>query len=78
MILRRQVPLAAHLAFRLAKLELPSMRQMVAWLLAQNQSRKEIAAALDICVDTVTDHIKLIYKATGTSSSHGLLLHLQS
>lgn len=76
--LHHKVPLPAQLAFRLAKLDWPPMRQIVAWLLAQNQSRKEIAATLGISVETVTGHIKLIYKATGTSSSHGLLLELAS
>ena len=76
--LRRSVPLASQLAFCLAKLNLPPMRQIVAWLLAQNQSRNQIAAALGISVETVTSHIKLIYKAAGTSSSHGLMLKLAS
>ena len=74
--LRRKVPLLSQLAFCLAKLNLPPMRQIVAWLLVQDKSRNEIAAALDISVETVTSHIKLIYKAVGTSSSHGLLLML--
>lgn len=74
--LRRQVPLAAQLAFRLAKYDWPPMRQIVAWLLAQNLSRSEIAAMVGVSVETVTSHIKLIYKVTGTSSSHGLLLKL--
>ncbi|MBI5040258.1 MAG: hypothetical protein HZB57_03370 [Gammaproteobacteria bacterium] len=72
----RKLPLLSQLAFCLAKLNLPPMRQIVAWLLAQNHSRNEIASLLDISVETVTSHIKLIYKATGTSSSHGLLLIL--
>jgi hypothetical protein len=76
--LRRKVPLASQLAFALAQFNFPPMRQIVAWLLAQNQSRNEIAAALNISVETVTSHIKLIYKAAGTSSSHGLLLKLAS
>lgn len=74
--LHRKVPLPAQLAFCLAKLDWPPMRQIVAWLLAQNKSRNEIAATLGISVETVTGHIKLIYKATGTSSSHGFLLKL--
>ena len=74
--LRRKVPLASQLVFSLAEFNFPPMRQIVAWLLAQNQSRNEIAAALDISIETVTSHIKLIYKAAGTSSSHGLLLKL--
>jgi hypothetical protein len=76
--LRRQVPLASQLAFALLPFNFPPVRQIVAWLLAHNQSRNEIADALEICSDTVTDHIKLIYKVTGTSSSHGLLMRLQS
>ena len=74
--LRRRVPFASQLAFYLAKLNLPPVRQIVAWLLTQNQSRNEIAVALDISVETVTDHIKRIYKETGASSSHGLLIKL--
>jgi hypothetical protein len=74
--LRRKVPLPSQLAFALAQFNFPPMRQIVAWLLAQNQSRNEIAAALNISVETVTSHIKLIYKAAGTSSSHGFLLKL--
>lgn len=74
--LRRQVPLVAQLTFRLAKFDWPPMRQIVAWLLAQNQSRSEIAATVGISVETVTSHIKLIYQAAGVSSSHGLLLKL--
>lgn len=74
--LRRQVPLAAQLAFCLAKLDLPPMRQIVAWLLAQNHSRNEIAATVGVSVETVTSHIKLIYQAVGASSSHGLMLKL--
>lgn len=77
-MLQRTLPLSSQLAFCLAKLNLPPVRQIVAWLLAQNQSRSEIAAALGISVETVTGHIKLIYKATGTSSSHGLLIKLSS
>lgn len=76
--LRRKVPFPAQLAFYLAKLNWPPMRQIVAWLLAQNLSRNEIAATLGISVETVTSHIKLIYKAAGTSSSLGLLLKLAS
>ena len=76
--LRRKVPLPSRLAFCLAKYNWPPMRQIVAWLLAQNQSRNEIAAALGISVETVTSHIKLIYKAADTSSSHGFLLKLAS
>lgn len=74
--LRRQIPLAAQLAFCLAKHDWPPMRQIVAWLLAQNQSRIEIAAKVGVSVETVTSHIKLIYQAVGTSSSHGLMLKL--
>jgi hypothetical protein len=74
--LRRQIPLAAQLVFCLAKLDLPPMRQIVAWLLAQNQSRNEIAATVGVSVETVTSHIKLIYQAVGASSSHGLMLKL--
>lgn len=74
--LRRQIPLAAQLAFCLARHDWPPMRQIVAWLLAQNQSRNEIAAKVGISVETVTSHIKLIYQAVGTSSSHGLMLKL--
>ena len=77
-MLRRQVPLAAQLAFRLARFDLPPMRQMVAWLLAQNQSRNKIADTLGISVETVTSHIKLVYQLTGASSSHGLMLKLAS
>lgn len=76
--LRRKVPLSSQLAFCIAKLNLPPMRQIVAWLLAQNQSRNQIAAALGLSIETVTGHIKLIYKAAGTSSSHGLLIKLSS
>ena len=74
--LRRQVPLAAQLAFCLAKLDLPPMRQIVAWLLAQNHSRNEIASTVGVSVETVTSHVKLIYQAVGASSSHGLMLKL--
>jgi DNA-binding CsgD family transcriptional regulator len=74
--LRRQVPLAAQLAFCLAKLDLSPMRQIVAWLLAQNQSRNEIAATLGVSIETVASHIKHIYSSTGASSSHGLMLKL--
>jgi DNA-binding CsgD family transcriptional regulator len=74
--LRRQVPLAAQLAFCLAKLDLPPMRQIVAWLLAQNHSRNEIASTVGVSVETVTSHIKLIYQSVGASSSHGLMLKL--
>jgi len=76
--LRRKVPLPSQLAFSLAQFSFPPMRQIVAWLLAQNQSRNEIAAALNISVETVTSHIKLIYKAAETSSSHGLVHKLAS
>lgn len=76
--LHRKVPLPSQLAFCLAKYQWPPVRQIVAWLLAQNQPRNDIAAALGISVETVTDHIKLIYKAAGTSSSHGLLIKLAS
>lgn len=74
---RRKVPFASQLAFALLPFNFPPMRQIVAWLLAHNQSRNEIANALGVCSDTVADHIKLIYKATDTSSSHGLLMRLQ-
>lgn len=72
----RKVPLPSQLAICLAKHRWPSRRQMVAWLLAQNRSRKQIAIALGIAVESVTSHIKLIYKETLTDSSHGLLLRL--
>lgn len=74
--LRRQVPLAAQLVLCLTKFNLSPMCQIVAWLLAQNQSRNEIAAAIGISLETVTSHIKRIYQAAGTSSSHGLMLKL--
>ena len=74
--LHRSIPFSSHLAFKLASLNLPPVRQMVAWLLAHNQSRNEIAQALGISAETATSHIKHIYKAVGISSSHGLLLNL--
>lgn len=74
--LRRQIPLAAQLAFSLSKHDWPPMRQIVAWLLAQNLSRKEIAEAMSLSIETVTSHIKLIYLALDTSSSHGLMIKL--
>ena len=74
--LHRSIPFSTHLAFKLAGLNLPPVRQMVAWLLAHNQSRNEIAQALGISAETATSHIKQIYKAVGISSSHGLLLNL--
>lgn len=76
--LRQKVLLNSQLAFALAQFNFPPMRQIVAWLLAQNKSRNEIADVLNISVETVTSHIKLIYKATGTSSSHGLMLKMAS
>lgn len=76
--LARKIPLVSQLAFQLIRLSFPPMRLMVAWLLAQNYSRSQIASILGISVETVTSHIKLIYKATKTSSSHGLLLNLVS
>lgn len=75
-MLRRKVPLSSQLAFYLSKLDFPPMRQMVTWLLVQNQSRSQIASTLGISVETVTSHVKLIYKATGSSSSCSLLLKL--
>jgi hypothetical protein len=75
-ILRRKIPSASQLAFSILQFNFPPIRQIVAWLLAQNKSRNEIAITLETCVDTVSDHIKHIYKATGTSSSHGLLMRL--
>jgi len=75
-VLHRKVPMAAQLAFSLAKLDLPPVRQIVAWLLAQNQSRKAIAAALEISTETVSSHIQRIYQTTGATSSHGLMLKL--
>ncbi len=74
----RKVPLASQLALCLAKHRWPSRRQMVAWLLAQNRSRKQIALAMGVSVESVTSHIKLIYKETRTASSHGLMLRLAS
>lgn len=74
--LGRQIPLAAQLVFCLAKHDWPPVRQIIAWLLAQNYSRKEIASTLSLSVETVTSHIKLIYQAVGTASSHGLMLEL--
>jgi len=77
-ILRRKVPLQSQLAYALFKFNFPPMRQIVAWLLAQNKSRNEIADALEISVETAASHIKLIYKATNTSSSHGFFLKMTS
>lgn len=74
--LRRKVPLASRLALCLAGYNWPPMRQMVAWLLAQGLARNQIATELGNSVETVTSHIKLIYRTTDTSSSHGLLLKL--
>jgi hypothetical protein len=76
-ILRRKVPLASQLAFAILHLNLPPMRQIVAWLLAQNQSRNQIAASLEVSLETISEHIKHIYKATDTSSSHALLMYLE-
>ncbi|MGC2164482.1 MAG: helix-turn-helix transcriptional regulator [Gallionella sp.] len=74
----RNVPLLSQLVFALLDYDFPPVRLIVAWLLAQNKTRNQISSALNISIETVTDHIKLIYKATGTNSSHGLLLHLES
>jgi DNA-binding CsgD family transcriptional regulator len=74
--LARKVPLASRLALSLAKLNLSPMRQIVAWLLAQNTSRNEISQFLNISLETTTSHIKYIYRQLDVSSSHGLLLKL--
>lgn len=78
LILRRKIPFMAQLAYAISKLNLSPMRQMVAWHLAQNKSRNEIAAEMELSVETITSHIKQIYNMTGTSSSHGLMLKLTS
>ncbi|MFO7542445.1 MAG: LuxR C-terminal-related transcriptional regulator [Thiobacillus sp.] len=52
------------------------MRQIVAWMLAQNHSRKDIATALDLSIETVASHVKRIYQTVGAASSHGLMLKL--
>jgi DNA-binding CsgD family transcriptional regulator len=74
--LARKVPLASRLALSLAKLNLSPMRQIVAWLLAQNSSRNEISQFLKISSETTTSHIKYIYRHLDVSSSHALLLKL--
>lgn len=74
--LGRKLPLAAQLAFHLSRLHLPPVRQMVAWLLAQNHTRAQVAVALGVSQETVASHVKLIYEETGASSSHGLLFKL--
>jgi len=74
--LHRKIPFVSQLAFYLNQLDLPPVRQMVAWLLAQNLSRSQIASSLGVSVETVASHIKLIYKEMDTSSSHGLMIKL--
>jgi hypothetical protein len=74
--LSKHTPLHTHLITKLHTLNLPPMRQMVAWLLTLNHSRQQIADALGITQETATSHIKTLYKETNTQSGHGLLLKL--
>lgn len=74
----KHLPMHSYLINKIHKLNLPPMRQMVAWLLGLNHSRPEIAEALGVSVETATTHIKTLYKETQTQSSHGLLLKLLS
>lgn len=76
--LSKYQPLHTHLINKLHDFKLPPVRQMVAWLLILNHSRQQIALELGVTEQTVTSHIKTIYKETGTQSGHGLLLKLIS
>ena len=75
-VFSRKIPLISRLALQVARFSWPPMRQIVAILLAQDLSRKQIALALGLSVETVTSHIKRIYKDTGSASSHTLLFRL--
>jgi len=72
----RKLPLVSRLAMQVAHFNWSPMRQIVAVLLAQDFSRKEIADTLGLSVETVTSHIKRIYKETDSASSHTLLFRL--
>lgn len=72
--LTQQIPLTTELVKKLHYLDLTPMQKMVGFLLALNKPRQEIADALCVSLETVTTHIKAIYRATNTKSSHALLL----
>ncbi len=74
--LQKRVPLRTEIINKLYLLKLTPMQQIVAYQLALNGSRQEIAESLGVSIETVTTHIKSIYKLTDTQSSHGLLLKL--
>lgn len=72
----KSVPLHAHLINKLHALNLPPTRLMVAWMLVLNYSRQQISKALGVSEETVTSHIKTLYRETNTQSGHSLLLKL--
>jgi len=74
--LQKRVPLYTEIVNKLHLMKLTPMQHLVAYLLALNESRQEIAELLGISIETVTSHIKSIYKHTETHSSHSLLLKL--
>lgn len=69
-------PYPCYLAKRITDESLSPMRLMVAWMLTEDLSRKEIASRLDISIDTVAEYIKSIFDHFSINSTTALILKL--
>lgn len=69
-------PYPSYLALKIAQENLPPMRLMVAWLLTEGLSRKEIARRLDITTDTVAEYIGSIFDHFKITTTVELVLKL--
>lgn len=69
-------PYPCYLAHKIVTEDLTPMRLMVAWLLTEGDSRKEISRKLEITTDTVAEYIRSIFDHFKISSSTELIRKL--
>lgn len=69
-------PYHAELARRLARSGLAPAKIIICWLLVAGAQRKQIAALMEISMDTLSEHISAIYKALGVRSATELAVRL--
>lgn len=69
-------PFTYHIATKLIEWDLPARRLTVCWLALMGLSRKEIASAAGISVDTVGEHLEAVFKRCGVNSTMELLLRV--
>lgn len=69
-------PYQAELARRLAESGLSPTRIIICWFLVSGMQRKQIAASLEVSMDTLSEHITAIYRALKVRSATELIVRL--